>query len=68
MLPTREKNQIWEEIMKDVNAMGKPNRTVQEVTGKWKNLHSTAKKEFSIFTGCFVFVAKLLCWFIVREV
>ena len=54
--------------MKDVNAMGKPNRTVQEVKGKWKNLHSTAKKEFSIFTGCFVFVAKLLCWFIVREV
>ena len=29
--------------------MGQANRTVQEVKDKWKNLHSTAKKEFSSF-------------------
>ena len=45
----KKKNQIWEEITKDVNAVGKANRTVQEVKDKWKNLHSTAKKEFSTF-------------------
>ena len=29
--------------------MGTANRTVSEVKDKWKNLHSTAKKEFSEF-------------------
>ena len=45
----KKKNQILEEITKDVNAVGKASRTVQEVKDKWKNLHSTAKKEFSTF-------------------
>ena len=45
----KKKNEIWEEITKDVNAVGKANRTVQEVKDKWKNLHSTAKKELSVF-------------------
>ena len=36
--------QIWEEITKYVNAVGKANRTVQEVKDKWENLHSTEKK------------------------
>ena len=48
-ITNKKKNQIWEEITKDVNAVGKANRTVQEVKDKWKNLHSTAKKEFSTF-------------------
>ena len=48
-ITNKKKNQIWEEITKDVNAAGKANRTVQEVKDKWKNLHSTAKKEFSTF-------------------
>jgi len=30
-----------------VNAVGRANRSVQEIKDKWKNLHSTAKKEFS---------------------
>ena len=48
-ITNKKKNQIWEEITKDVNAVGKANRTVQEVKDQWKNLHSTAKKEFSTF-------------------
>ena len=48
-ITNKKKNQIWEEITKNVNAVGKANRTVQEVKDKWKNLHSTAKKEFSAF-------------------
>jgi len=45
----KKKKQIWEEITKDVNAVGQANRTVQEVKDKWQNLHSTAKQEFSSF-------------------
>ena len=29
--------------------MGQKNRTIREVKDKWKNLHCTAKKEFSSF-------------------
>ena len=32
-----------------VNSVGVDSRTVQEVKDKWKNLTSTAKKEFSDF-------------------
>lgn len=41
----KKKNQIWEEIMKDVNMVVKANRIVQKVKDKWKNLHSTTKRE-----------------------
>ena len=34
---------------RDVNAVGQENRMIQEVKGKSKNLHSTAKTEFSSF-------------------
>lgn len=47
-ITNKKKRQIWEEITKDVNAVGKENRTVKEVKDKWKNLHSTLK-EFSSF-------------------
>ena len=39
----------WLEITEAVNAVGVAYRTVQEVRDKWKNLTSTAKKEFSDF-------------------
>ena len=41
----KKKNQIWEEVMKDVDTVVKANRIVQKVRDKWKNLHSTAKRE-----------------------
>ena len=40
---------MWEEIIKDVNTVGQASRTVQEVKDKWKNLHPTARMEFSPF-------------------
>ncbi|CAH3173331.1 unnamed protein product [Porites lobata] len=46
-ITNKKKSQVWEEITKEVNAVGRANRSVQEIKDKWKNLHSTAKKEFS---------------------
>ena len=48
-ITNKKKNQLWEEITKAVNAVGRANRSVQEVKDKWKNLHSVAKKEFTTF-------------------
>ena len=48
-ITNKKKQQVWEEITRAVNAVGTANRTVSEVKDKWKNLHSTAKKEFSEF-------------------
>ena len=45
----KNKNEFWEDITRAVNAVGLSSRTVTEVKDKWKNLHSTAKKEFSSF-------------------
>ena len=45
----KNKNEVWEDITRAVNAVGLSSRTVTEVKDKWKNLHSTAKKEFSSF-------------------
>lgn len=44
-----KKNAAWLEITEAVNAVGVAYRTVQEVRDKWKNMTSTAKKEFSDF-------------------
>ena len=44
-ITNKYKKQIWEEITKHVNAVGKANRTVQEVKDKWENLHSTEKNK-----------------------
>ena len=44
-----KKNKIWEAIAEAVNAVGVTARTTQEVRDKWKNLHSSAKKDFSSF-------------------
>ena len=43
------KTKIWEEIADAVNAVGVTARSTQEVRDKWKNLQSTAKREFSSF-------------------
>ena len=48
-ITNKKKQEVWEEITRAVNAVGTANRTVTEVKDKWKNLHSTAKKEFSEF-------------------
>ena len=45
----KKKQMLWEEITQAVNAVGTAKRTVTEVKEKWKNLHSTAKKEFAEF-------------------
>ena len=39
--------QVWEENRKEVNGVGRVNRSIKEKNDKWKNLHSRAKKEFS---------------------
>ena len=44
-----KKNKIWEEIAEAVNAVGVTVRSPHDVREKWKNLQSTAKKEFSGF-------------------
>ena len=49
-ITNKTKQEIWEEIPQAVNAMGTANRTVSEVKDKWKNLHSTTKKEFLHFS------------------
>ncbi|CAH3044728.1 unnamed protein product, partial [Porites lobata] len=46
-ITNKQKSQVWDEITKEVNAVGRANRSIQEIKDKWKNLHSTAKKEFS---------------------
>ena len=47
-ITNKRKTEAWEEITRDVNAVGQENRTIQEVKDKWKKLHSLAK-EFSSF-------------------
>ncbi|XP_015770181.1 PREDICTED: uncharacterized protein LOC107348646 [Acropora digitifera] len=42
-----KKNLVWEDIASAVNAVGVALRTTQEIKDKWKNLQSTAKKEFT---------------------
>ena len=44
-----KKNLVWEDITAAVNTVGVALRTTQEINDKWKNLQSTAKKEFSGF-------------------
>ena len=46
-ITNKRKTEAWEEITGYVNAVGQENCTLQEVKDKWKNLHSTAKREFS---------------------
>ena len=44
-----KKKEVWSQITPAVNAVGVDKRTVTEVREKWKNLHSTAKREFTNF-------------------
>ena len=42
------KNETWKKIADAVNAVGVTMRTTAEFCEKWRNLHSQAKKEFSV--------------------
>ena len=48
-ITNKKKNEVWEDITRAVNAVGLASRTVAEVKDKWRNLHSTAKRDFSSF-------------------
>ncbi|KAK2570328.1 t-SNARE domain-containing protein 1 [Acropora cervicornis] len=43
----KSKNETWKAITERVNAVGVASRTTYEVKQKWKDLFSTAKREFS---------------------
>ena len=43
----QKKKNVWTEITAAVNAVGAEKRTVAVVREKWKNLRSSAKKEFT---------------------
>ena len=49
-ITNQKKNELWSKIAAAVNAVGTEKRTLNEVKEKWKNLHSSAKKEFVGFT------------------
>ena len=46
----QKKNEAWQKIADAVNAVGVANRTAAEIREKWKNLHSQAKKEFTVLS------------------
>ena len=46
-ITNRTKQETWAKIARQVNAIGVAHRSVQEIKDKWKNLQSTAKKEFA---------------------
>ena len=48
-ITNQRKNEVWKEIAAAINAVGVESRLVQEVKDKWKNLQSTAKREFAGF-------------------
>ena len=46
-ITNRTKQETWAKIARQVNAIVVAHRSVQEIKDKWKNLQSTAKKEFA---------------------
>ena len=40
----QRKNKIWDNITKEINAIGVASRTTSKIKEKWKNLTSSAKK------------------------
>ena len=46
-ITNRTKQEIWAKTARQVNSIGEAHRSVQEIKDKWKNLQSTAKKEFA---------------------
>ena len=46
-ITNKTKNEIWAKIAGQVNAIRVAHRSVQEIKDKWKNLQTTAKKEFA---------------------
>ena len=49
IVTNKKKKFQWDEIANAVNVVGHAMRSTQEVREKWKNLQSTAKKEFQQF-------------------
>jgi hypothetical protein len=43
----QRKNKIWDDITKEINAIGVAYRTASEIKEKWKSLTSSAKKKFA---------------------
>lgn len=46
-ITNKKKQEVWAKITGQVNAIGVAHRSVQDIKDKWKNLQTTAKKEFS---------------------
>ena len=46
-ITNKRKQEIWAKIAGQVNAIGIARRSVQDIKDKWKNLQTTAKKEFA---------------------
>lgn len=47
-ITNKKKQEIWAKITAEVNSIGVAERSVQDIKDKWKNMHSLAKKEFTI--------------------
>ena len=43
----QRKNKIWDNMTKEINAIGVASRTTSEIKEKWKNLTSSARKMFA---------------------
>jgi len=54
-ITNQKKNELWSKIAAAVNAVGTEKRTLNEVKEKWKNLHSSAKKEGLLCTKSTVY-------------
>lgn len=48
-ITNQKKSKIWSEITDCVNAVGNEKRSAKDVKDKWKNLSSTAKKEYCLY-------------------
>ena len=46
-ITNKRKQEIWVKIAGQVNAIGIARRSVQDIEDKWKNLQTTAKKDFA---------------------
>ncbi len=44
----QRKNKLWDNITKEVNAIGVASRTTHEVKEKWKNLKALPRKGFQV--------------------
>jgi hypothetical protein len=50
-ITNRRKNKIWDDITKEIKAIGVAYRTAIKIKEKWKSLTSSAKKKFADMNG-----------------